>query len=146
MSNSGSTGSTANSGSDRSTGSTANSGSTRSTANSGNSGWKAFLNFLWDGGFKSLIVLVTLGGALWITVNNDKICKGVPNSNSDSASLVQPNPICSKYFELVFMVVGGYLGLSTPSSTNSNSTTTNTDPKNSNSSANQPETPQNKTK
>ena len=28
--------------------------------------------------------------------------------------VAQPNPICAKYFELAFMVVGGYLGLSTP--------------------------------
>lgn len=97
--------------------------------NTKSSWWKEFLNFLWDGGFKSLIVLVTLAGAVWITVDNDRICKGAPTSNSNSTSLVQPNPICAKYFELVFMIVGGYLGLSVPSSVNSNLKTTNTDPK-----------------
>ena len=95
--------------------------------------WTELLNFLWDGGFKSLIVLVTLGGAVWITVDNDKICKGAPTSTSTSTStaLVQPNPICARYFELVFMIVGGYLGLSAPSSVNSNSKTTKTDSKDS---------------
>jgi hypothetical protein len=105
------------------------------------SGWKEFLNFLWDGGFKSLIVLATLVGAILITLNNERVCQGVPTStaptptptptrNSTSTPstattppLIQPNPICSKYFDLAFMVVGGYLGLSIPSSVNSNSKT-----------------------
>ncbi len=139
------------------------------------SGWKEFLNFLWDGGFKSLIVLATIVGAVLITLNNERVCLVVitptptstptpsstptptstqtpnptstqtqtrnststpsstptPTRNSTSTptpdpsttSLIQPNPICSKYFELAFMVLGGYLGLSTPSSVNSNSKT-----------------------
>jgi len=93
--------------------------------------WTELLNFLWDGGFKSLIVLVTLGGAVWITVDNNRICKEAPTSNSTSTPLVQPNPICARYFELVFMIVGGYLGLSAPSGVNSNSKTTETDSKDS---------------
>jgi len=99
--------------------------------NTKSSWWKEFLNFLWDGGFKSLIVLVTLVGAVWITVDNDRICKGAPTSTptSTSTALVQPNPICARYFELVFMIVGGYLGLSVPSNVNSNLKTTKTDSK-----------------
>jgi len=79
--------------------------------------WKEFLDFLYDGGFRSSIALIISIGAIWITLENDKICKGAPSQEGgETIALVQPNPICSKYFELTFMIVGGYLGLSLPSS------------------------------
>ena len=115
------------------------------------SGWKTFLDFLWDGGFRSTIVLSVTLGAIVITVGSDKFCRSVPlevpipvesmtSANPTPADQrpvsaprntdapiqaatqqiimvsAQPNPICAKYFELAFMVVGGYLGLSTPKS------------------------------
>ena len=86
--------------------------------------WKQFLDFMYGGGFRSLIVLVVASGAVFITVRNNSVCEGVPASlppetgegSSQNITLVQPNPICSKYFELAFMVIGGYLGISRPSS------------------------------
>lgn len=83
------------------------------------SAWNELLNFLWDGGSRSIIVFTFAVGSIYITLNNQKICPGMPsvNPNRESKSdvvLVQPNPICSKYFELIFMVIGGYLGLSLP--------------------------------
>jgi hypothetical protein len=83
------------------------------------SAWNEFLNFLWDGGSRSIIVLTFAAGSIYITLNNQKICPGMPSINPNRESkgdvaLVQPNPICAKYFELIFMVIGGYLGLSLP--------------------------------
>lgn len=92
--------------------------------------WRAFLIFLWQGGFRSLIVLVVVIGAILIAWNNDKVCQGVPTSQilapqaKDGAenattkseiTLIQPNPLCDRYYELTLLVVGGYLGLSVPS-------------------------------
>lgn len=134
--------------------------------------WKTFLDFLWDGGYRSTIVFSVTLGAIGITVFSDEICRPMPASvvqperiaptpKSDSTQeakrsnptdksktnpqsntgqtstpvpqpqqqqqlvaagtqlqqqlvVAQPNPICGKYFELAFMVVGGYLGLSVP--------------------------------
>jgi hypothetical protein len=83
------------------------------------SAWNELLNFLWDGGSRSIIVLTFAVGSIYITLNNQKICPGMPSITPSRESksdviLVQPNPICSKYFELIFMVIGGYLGLSLP--------------------------------
>ena len=92
------------------------------------SAWNEFLTFLWEGGARSVIVLLLVFGAGGITVFNERACPGLPSQGTLSVitpnpstspslvQLVQPNPICSKYFELVFMVVGGYLGLSLPNS------------------------------
>jgi len=115
--------------------------------------WKQFLDFLYDGGYRSTIVFSVTLGAIFITANSDRFCQpistrvvplqqpnlpvgekappAVPNGAAgvqqkpqplaQVASLqptlvaTQPNPICNKYFELAFMVVGGYLGLSLPS-------------------------------
>jgi hypothetical protein len=119
--------------------------------------WKTFLDFLWDGGYRSTIVFTVTLGAIGITVFSDKLCRPMPTSaiqpepiaapvksepiadlgkpkpkadlDNPLASTpgvpqlqqtivaMQPNPICGKYFELAFMVVGGYLGLSTPKNT-----------------------------
>jgi hypothetical protein len=56
-------------------------------------------------------------GAGWITVDNQKICPNVQTTtgNKDGIALVS-NPTCSKYFDLVIAIIGGYLGLSVPSS------------------------------
>lgn len=115
--------------------------------------WKEFLDFLWDGGYRSTIVLAITIGAIVLTIGNKNFCPVVPADNpkaapslsqpksqasaeatqansdakaTDSAQtaatpeptvvILQSNPICAKYFELTFMVVGGYLGLSLPSS------------------------------
>ena len=79
------------------------------------SAWKELLDFLYEGGFKSLIVLVVSIGAILITLKNDEVCKGAPSQEGgETIALVQPNPICSKYFELTFLILGGYLGLSLP--------------------------------
>lgn len=81
--------------------------------------WKIFLDFLWNGGYRSTIVFSVTLGAIGITVFSDTICKPMPTSSGQSTSQplqLQPNPICAKYFELAFMVVGGYLGLSTANS------------------------------
>ena len=113
------------------------------------SGWKTFLDFLWDGGYRSTIVFSVTLGAIAITVGSDKFCRALPpelpqpvasmpSANPTPALqqpvspgqkpsapiqaaiqqptvvVAQPNPICAKYFELAFMVVGGYLGLSIP--------------------------------
>lgn len=115
--------------------------------------WKQWLDFLYDGGFRSTIVLSVTLGAIGITVFSSKVCEPVPTqmlppqqslrpagtlpppppapgspqtpaqqptstpAGSAQPILVpaQPNPICNKYFELAFMVIGGYLGLSLPS-------------------------------
>ena len=109
--------------------------------------WKTFLDFLWDGGYRSTIVFTVTLGAIGITVYSDKLCRPMPTSVQpepiaapvksepiaatgkppaatpgvpqlqQTVVAAQPNPICGKYFELAFMVVGGYLGLSTPKST-----------------------------
>lgn len=102
------------------------------------SGWKTFLDFLWDGGYRSTIVFTVTLGAIGITVYSDKLCRPMPTSVEPEpigatgkppaatpgvpqlqqmVVAAQPNPICGKYFELAFMVVGGYLGLSTPKAT-----------------------------
>jgi hypothetical protein len=85
-------------------------------------GWTDFLSFLWDGGARSLIVVILVLGASGITIFNKDVCPGSPSqalpsatpskessstsSNSNASTtlvqLVQPNPICSKYFELNF--------------------------------------------
>lgn len=119
--------------------------------------WKTFLDFLWDGGYRSTIVFTVTLGAVGITVFSDKLCRPMPTSVvqpepiaapvkfepiadpgkpkpkaepdkplastpgvpqlQQTVVATQPNPICAKYFELAFMVVGGYLGLSLPKST-----------------------------
>lgn len=113
------------------------------------SGWKTFLDFLWDGGYRSTIVFSVTLGAIAITVGSDKFCRALPPElpqpvasmpsgnptpavqqpiapgqkpsapiqaaiQQPTVVVAQPNPICTKYFELAFMVVGGYLGLSMP--------------------------------
>ena len=85
--------------------------------------WNELLSFLWDGGARSLIVITLVGGATYITVKNGETCPGLPSVASDNngtpkegTPLIQPNPTCSKYFELVSLVIGGYLGLSLPRS------------------------------
>ena len=82
--------------------------------------WPEFLSFLWDGGARSLIVVILILGATGITIGNKYVCAGspstTPSNNGTPTPLVQPNPICSKYFELVSLVIGGYLGLSLPKS------------------------------
>ena len=85
--------------------------------------WNELLSFLWDGGARSLIVITLVGGATYITVKNGETCPGLPSVASDNKGtpkegtpLIQPNPTCSKYFELVSLVIGGYLGLSLPRS------------------------------
>ena len=78
--------------------------------------WKTFLDFLWDGGYRSTIVFAVVLGAINITVFSNEICKPMPASLDNPKNQpvpAQPNPICAKYFELALMVVGGYLGLST---------------------------------
>lgn len=87
--------------------------------------WKTFLDFLWDGGYRSTIVLTVTLGAIGITVYSDKLCRPMPTAVQPPAATpgepqvvaAVPNPICGKYFELAFMVVGGYLGLSTSKTT-----------------------------
>ena len=79
-------------------------------------GWTDFLSFLWDGGARSLIVVILVLGASGITVLNKDLCPGLASVASGEKGiegkggtpLVQPNPICSKYFELVSLVIGGY--------------------------------------
>ncbi|WP_156120387.1 hypothetical protein [Neosynechococcus sphagnicola] len=80
--------------------------------------WNELLGFLWEGGFRSLIILVSIVGTIWITVNNDSVCKNLSSNNgtANGASLAQGNPICSKYFDLIFLILGGYFGISVPSS------------------------------
>lgn len=100
------------------------------------SAWKTFLDFLWDGGYRSTIVFSVTLGAIVITVGSDKFCRAMPPELPQSVApmsqgqnpkalilgatqqptvvVAQPNPICAKYFELAFMVVGGYLGLAMP--------------------------------
>ena len=111
---------------------------------SGQSGlWKTFLDFLWDGGYRSTIVFAVTLGAIVITMNSgsfyyvdsggvsqqadvksssaDRVAAGqgqqAAASQQPAVIAAQPNPICAKYFELAFMVIGGYLGLSQPKTT-----------------------------
>jgi len=100
------------------------------------SGWKQFLDFLWNGGFRSVIVLTVIVGAGWITVDNQKICPNVPTTkgSGDSVALVS-NPTCSKYFDLVLAIIGGYLGLSLPNSSQGSASQSPNDP---NTQTNQP--------
>ena len=95
------------------------------------SGWKQFLDFLWNGGFRSVIVLTVIVGAGWITVDNQKICPNVPTTtgSKDGIALVS-NPTCSKYFDLVLAIVGGYLGLSLPRSVQGSSSQSSNDQNN----------------
>lgn len=115
---------------------------------SGQSGpLKTILDFLWDGGYRSTIVFAVTVGAIVITANSRNFCyvesRGVPQQTAAVASSadpgkavqnqqvaagqasavipVEPNPICAKYFELAFMVIGGYLGLAQPKTTRTSS-------------------------
>jgi hypothetical protein len=58
----------------------------------------------------------------WITVDNKNICPAVPNVTGEQEGIaLVSNPTCSKYFDLVLAIVGGYLGLSLPSSSQGSS-------------------------
>jgi hypothetical protein len=94
------------------------------------------ITFLDHNGMRAIIALLVIGGAIWITLNSDRVCvfrenstqasspssqiSPSPASTSQSQSGTQPqiiirdNPICSKYFEIAALVLGGLLGLAQP--------------------------------
>jgi hypothetical protein len=102
------------------------------------------IDFLDHNGMRPIIALVVIVGAIWITLNSDKICvfrenltqasstssqispsptstpQPSPTSTSQSQSGTQPqiiirdNPVCSKYFEIAALVLGGLIGLAEP--------------------------------
>lgn len=59
---------------------------------------------------RPVIALVTIGGAIWITVSSPTICVIEEGETS------RENPACSRYFEMAALVLGGLLGLAVPTS------------------------------
>ncbi|MEJ6487955.1 hypothetical protein N0Y54_43220 [Nostoc punctiforme UO1] len=80
------------------------------------------LDFLDYNGMRPIIALVVIGGAIWITLNSNKICiiqEPIQTSSTSASSqpqvIIRDNPVCSKYFEIAALVLGGLLGLAQPS-------------------------------
>jgi hypothetical protein len=80
------------------------------------------LDFLDHNGMRPIIALVVIGGAIWITLNSNKICiiqEPIQTSSTSASSqpqvIIRDNPVCSKYFEIAALVLGGLLGLAQPS-------------------------------
>lgn len=77
------------------------------------------IKFLDHNGMRPIIALVVIIGALAITLKSDKICVvqvEYPPVTSRPAGtqpqiIFRDNPVCSKYFEIAALVLGGLLGL-----------------------------------
>lgn len=95
---------------------------------------------------RPIMALVVISGAIWITVNSEKICiirepapvtqaqvtppptppqvtpsptppqgtKALETSSSTQIQVIRDNPVCSKYFEMAALVLGGLIGLAQP--------------------------------
>ncbi|MEG4072944.1 hypothetical protein QUA30_09640 [Microcoleus sp. Pol14C2] len=80
------------------------------------------IKFLDHNGMRPIIALVVIAGALVITLKSDKICVvqvEYPPVTSRAAGtqpqiIFRDNPVCSKYFEIAALVLGGLLGLTAP--------------------------------
>ncbi|MEG4442841.1 hypothetical protein QUB47_09675 [Microcoleus sp. AT9_B5] len=80
------------------------------------------IKFLDHNGMRPIIALVVIIGALAITLKSDKICVvqvEYPPVTSRAAGtqpqiIFRDNPVCSKYFEIAALVLGGLLGLTAP--------------------------------
>lgn len=103
---------------------------------------KFIIDFLDHNGMRPIIALVVIAGAIWITLNSDRVCvirenstqasstssqispsptstpQPPPTSTSQSETqpqiIIRDNPVCSKYFEIAALVLGGLIGLAEP--------------------------------
>ena len=82
----------------------------------------SIIKFLDHNGMRPIIALIVIIGALVITLKSDKICVvqvEYPQASSTSSGtqpqiIFRDNPVCSKYFEIAALVLGGFLGLAEP--------------------------------
>ena len=72
---------------------------------------------------RPIIALVVIAGAIWITLNSNEVCVIRDNSTQAPATseaqapiVIRDNPVCSKYFEIAALVLGGLIGLAEPGS------------------------------
>ncbi|MCM0592341.1 MAG: hypothetical protein HEQ35_25885 [Gloeotrichia echinulata IR180] len=75
------------------------------------------IKFLDHNGMRPVIVLVVIIGGILITLKSDKICviQEPPSVTGSQAKIIlRDNPVCSKYFEMGALVIGGILGLTVP--------------------------------
>ena len=76
-----------------------------------------FIQFLDHNGMRPIIVLILVFGAIFITSNSKNFCviQEPPSvSGSETKIILRDNPICSKYFEMAALIIGGILGLTVP--------------------------------
>ena len=72
------------------------------------------IDFIDHNGMRPIMALTVIAGAIWITINSDKICIIREPQSGNQPQVIRDNPVCSKYFEMTALVLGGLIGLAQP--------------------------------
>jgi hypothetical protein len=75
---------------------------------------KFIIQFIDHNGMRPIMALTVISGAIWITINSDKICVIREPQSGNQPQVIRDNPVCSKYFEMTALVLGGLIGLAQP--------------------------------
>lgn len=79
------------------------------------------IDFLDHNGARALVALLVVFGAILITLKSGEVCVIRENSTqtpttsgTQSPTVIRENSVCSRYFEMAALVLGGIIGLSEP--------------------------------